>query len=150
MQGDTITLTDGATGRAVTLPSGRNHSEPASLSGAVRLEGSPSVSVPITATILLKDDGTWHHVNTAYGARPNWYWHFDGVHHERDEYGELVGYTLPDATEAQRRTLARWFFERDARPYGISLGAPVARWAFGGAHPDEIAGRYGYDPVTLA
>lgn len=123
-------------GEDVTLPASRSHHNEASLPGAVRLMGQVDTNLPISASILLKEDGTWHHVNTEYGRSLSYYLHFDL---DPDD----------EPTEAQRETIAEWFFTREG-PYGMSMSAPLMTWAFAGISQAQLARSYGYETVPVA
>lgn len=46
-------------------------------------------------------------------------------------------------TEAQLRTLARWWLGIDV-PFGLTgLGGPVCSWAFRGTDPQELSKKFG-------
>ncbi len=102
------------------------------------LAGNPARGVPVWIEIVLRSDGSWQHWVTRF----------------KDEGASYLLIEQPSskpATEAQRRTVARWWFELDPRPFGMPLGATVCQWAFDGMSPDEISRRYGNgSPVFLA
>lgn len=149
-----ITLDDGY-GRAITVPMVRDWSiqrenGPDNHIADTPLTGQVMVGCPVGVTILLRTDGTWVHWQTDFDAH-NHYLHFaDEGRFVRlgDDYRPV--YRRDEPTAAQRRTLARWWLG-DERPYGMTIGEPVARWAFAGLTPQQISDRYGDGrPVYLA
>jgi hypothetical protein len=100
------------------------------------LEAWVSLRVPLLVTISLRSDGTWRHIGSTFRQGDNRYFHFafDDPH---DRQSRL------HPTEAQRRTLARWFLRLEPSPFGLALGGPVKVWAFDGLAPDDVSARYG-------
>jgi len=137
----TITLCDGK-GNQVTIPTVaaptvKREIGPDGYIADCVLRGTIGHGAPITVDILLRTDGTWDHWATRYEGDNQC------LHIERESRGP--------ATEAQRRTVARWYLGVDPRPYGLCPGGTLCKWAFAGLAPDEVSRMYGDgSPVYLA
>ena len=135
MTTSSITYT-GHDGKPHTLPIGQNYAvkrEGACLD--VCLERAVAIDCPMVAQILIRTTGEivlWN-ANWLPGAT-NTYWHFSA--------GTSESHAL---TDAQRTTLERMWLNLADLPGGMGggLGRPVAKWAFAGRTPDEVAAKHG-------
>jgi hypothetical protein len=93
------------------------------------LGGNVAVGIPAWVEILFRTDGSWEHWVTEFQGHNNY------LHVTQEQRGPI--------TEAQRRTVARWWLNLDSKPYGMSLGASVCKWAFEGLSPEAVSQRYG-------
>ena len=141
MTAPTITYI-GFDGASHTLPIGRDHSvnrEGACLD--ICLHRAVAPDCPLVVQILVRTTGeiVFWASEWRQGAE-NTYWHFSA--------GTDAGKTL---TDPQRDSLELMWLGRAALPgnLGGALGQPVARWAFAGTTPDEIADRHAAPRVVL-
>lgn len=134
MLANTITLRGGYGEPEITIPARNNWQArreigPDGYIADCMLGGNPAHGVPIWVDILLRTDGTWVHWTTTYTGDNHY------LHIQQEQRGPI--------TEAQRRTVARWYLGLDPRPYGMALGSTLTAWAFAGFTPKQLSERYG-------
>jgi hypothetical protein len=144
-------------GTEITLPAEGEHSVkreigPDNRIADICLEGQVMIGCPIGVEILLRTDGSWAHWGTSYAAN-NHYLHIRPTGNGITEVVETTSPSgakvfthrekLPEPTEAQRETVARWYLDRESRPYGMPLGGSLCSWAFQGIDAQEVSRRYG-------
>jgi hypothetical protein len=96
----------------------------------VVIEGNPALRCPVLVKILLRSDGSWVHWATEFNGGDNGYLH-------------LVQSPDCEPSEAQRRTVARWWLDLDPTPYRMGLGRTTCEWAFKGMTPQQVSDTYG-------
>lgn len=139
MSVQTITITDGSGQNPVTVPvSPRCDREGACLDLIVEVE--VHVGVPVAVQLSLRTDGSVQLWATRVGANASSYVHVVSRMNGYDRTGTPI---LPTPTEAQRRTVARWWSGAE-KPLGLrnGVGATLLKWAFEGMEMSAVQDRY--------
>ena len=114
----------------ITIPLGDNYGYRRA-EGAITLAAAVGVVLPFGIELDLNPDGGWtlRHVRPLSHG-PSGY----------NSYLHFCGSVDVPPTDAQRRTLARWRYDRASRPYGATSGpgGPVQQWAFAGLETAAI------------
>ena len=144
MSQQTITLTGPCGTEPVTVPVRPRCNREANCIDLI-VETAVHVGAPVKVLLSVRTDGTVHFWQTRFDGSDNTYAHI---------VERMNGYDRgpPEPTEAQRRTIARWWAGIE-RPLGLrgGVGASVLQWAFAGMDPEEVSRRYlDSKPVYLA
>ena len=133
----TIATTDSTLpNECVTFPIRSNHvmREGACLDTVIEIQ-QVVIGVPIGILLLLKTNGDLFHWQTIFGG---------------PQYGNVYAHIAPSfdqkrtPTEAQKHTVANWFFNE--KPLGLpnAAGASLYEWAFCGESHTDVAEKYGH------
>ena len=101
------------------------------------LERALAIDCPLTVTIVIRTTGEIILWQTAWGRSDNTYWHFAAGSEEDSK--------VRRPTQGQLATLERMFLKlvHDMPGnLGTALGGPVAKWAFAGQTPSDIATKH--------
>lgn len=114
----------------IQLPLGRNYFYKRQ-QGAITLVVNVDAVTPIAVEFDLNPDGTWTWRGTLLGRGDNHYIHPTEPLYPPDNVHYVLNPFRKPPTEEQRRTIARWCFHDDERPFGCGSGpgAPLKEWA---------------------